>query len=45
MIKLILDKNFITEVEKVDKEYVKKSVLYHGRDLEGQEIELYNMED
>lgn len=45
MIKLILDKNFITEVEKVDKEYIKKSVLYHGRDLDWQEIELYNMED
>jgi len=43
--KLILDKNFITEVEKVDKEYVKKGVLYYGRDLEGEEIELYNMED
>lgn len=43
--KLILDKNFISEVEKVDKEYVKKAVLYHGRDLEWQEIELYNMED
>ncbi len=43
--KLILDKNFITEVEKVDKEYIKNAVLYHGRDLDWQDIQLYNMED
>jgi len=42
--KFILDKNFVKEVTTISKDKIKSSVLYEGRNLRGNKIELYDME-
>ena len=42
--KLILDKNFITETSNIEKDVIKRSIKYEGRNLKGENIELYDME-
>ena len=42
--KLILDQNLVTEVTKVPLKVQKNAVCYNGRNLEGEDIELFDVE-
>lgn len=43
--KLILEQNRINEVEKVPKETVEKSVVYNWRTIDGEEIQVFDLEN